>query len=172
MTAYLAWVTKFMAKLYDLSVPTEHESVEWNLVPRMRPASGTHPCVPIISNPVIARMSLRRIRGTTFNPIQRNRTLVRVKAGTHGRSLDSCFPVNDGRAPANQMTMLAIALPREEIAERQRYSKPADKQNRTLPALHSDHRIGYAHQGHNVERHPARLQGCRGQSPTHLVYDQ
>jgi len=48
------------------SLALSKKVLRWSLVPRMRPARGTHPCVRIVANPVPARMSLRRIRGTKF----------------------------------------------------------------------------------------------------------
>ncbi len=53
-----------MDSCFYLKVRAHYTGADGNLVPRMRPVLGTHPCLPVVTSPVPARMSLRRIRGT------------------------------------------------------------------------------------------------------------
>ena len=55
------------ALAFYLKVSAYCAGADGNMVPRMRPARGIHPCLTVVTYPVPARMSLRRIRGTRMH---------------------------------------------------------------------------------------------------------
>jgi hypothetical protein len=50
----------FLGSRFCLKVPAHYAGADGSLVPRMRPARGTHPCLPVVTKPVPARMRVRR----------------------------------------------------------------------------------------------------------------